>query len=119
MLSALDVDEDSKAIPLRVTMIALILIEARMRIYAISTQENLDSFDEINKKAIDALANKGDGLANKTAIKVDSHLIELSSPLLYSLGQVRVLLTLGSTYHSSNIHDTPEDDLERVISEAD
>ena len=97
----------------------MMIMEARLRLNSIANQDGVDQFSQMNQKALSILTNAHDGLANRTAIKVDSHFIEISSHLLYSLLQIRILLVLGSTYHSSNIHDTPQDDLSRVIVEAD
>ena len=55
------------------------------------------------------------GMADPAAIIFDSSEIEQVLPRINALLQIRVLLVLGSTFNSSNVNETHQEELEMLI----
>ena len=75
----------------------------------------IQGFDQANHIARESLMDQNCGMADPSAIIFDSAEIEQVLPRVNSLFQVRVLLVLGSTFNSSNVNETHQEELEMLI----
>ena len=76
------------------------------------------SLDQYHKEALKILTGPS-GAAEPSGIMQDSYIIEQNLPLIYQLQQIRILLILGRTLNSSDVHLSSINELEKVILEVD
>ena len=83
-------------------------------------KEAILGFDQSNQTARESLLEAGDGgtsygLANPHGIILDASALEENLPRILSLFQVRILLAFGATHDSSNVNETRQEELEKLI----
>ena len=94
-------------------------IEARLRLYSVLTdKETIRSFDKANMRARESLLDQqSGGLANPSGIILDSSAVERGLPRVYALLSLRILLICGATNGSSNINESSQEELHKLIND--
>ena len=87
-------------------------------------KEAILNFDQANQAARESLLEAGEGgtygLANPQGVILDSAgILEQNLPRISTLFQVRLLLAFGATHNSSNVNETRQEELEKLVEELD
>ena len=63
----------------------MVLMESRLRVLSMAQSQSIDQLTDSTSKAVESMVKSSDGVANMTAIKEDSQIIEQQCQLLSSL----------------------------------
>ena len=63
----------------------MVHMESRLRVLSMAQSQSIDQLTDSTSKAVESMVKSSDGVANMTAIKEDSQIIEQQCQLLSSL----------------------------------